>query len=108
MLTRLKREPLLISAFLTLLGVVLGIYLKNPELVAALVGVVAAMLGIRQTVTPVGKVPEIATEVATKTVEQLSSHTVGKVGEITDGAKEVIDQTVGKILFPGRVPYVKE
>lgn len=94
MIKFLRLEPALTTAVLSLLGAVLGIYIKNPELVAALVGVAAAMLGVRQAVVPTVKLPGILHE----TVEELNTHTVGNAGEVTDKGQGIIDSVLDRVL----------
>jgi hypothetical protein len=97
MITWIKKEPALTAALVSLIGVVLGIWIENPELVAAHVGVIAALLGVRQAVVPVAKLPEVVTQV----VQDLGPETVGVVGNVTKAGRETIE----RVLFPGRVPH---
>lgn len=98
----LSKHPTLGGAVLSTLGAVLGIFIHNPELVAALVGVTALFLGLHQVVTPVTtmveNVTQAATDAATQTASQLSSTTVGVVGKVTDTAKDVILKTVDSVV----------
>ena len=98
----LRNEPAFSAAVLSVIGAVLGIFIKNPELVAALVGVAAVFIGVRQVVTPVTtmteKVTEAATEAATEVTKSLGRDTVGAIGTVTDAAQGIIDNTVGKVI----------
>jgi hypothetical protein len=106
MIERIKKEPALVSAFVTLLGAVLGIFIKNPAMVVALVTAAGFFLGVRQVVTPVAEAAEnitkAATQAATETVKALNPDIVGTTGHITKAATEIVnntvDQTVGNIL----------
>lgn len=102
MIRFLRDHPTWGGAALSLLGAVLGIFLKNPQMVAALVAVAAAFLGIHEQVTPVAKVNQTATQVATEAVTQvvaaLGATTVGTVGEVTGAAETIIEGTVGRVV----------
>lgn len=98
----LRREPALTGALAALLAAVLGVFIKNPELVAALVGVALAFIGVRQVVTPVATMVEnvtaAATGAATQVAQDLGETTVGAVGEVTDAAQNVVDNAVNSVL----------
>lgn len=102
MLNKLKKEPALIGSLLSVAGSILGIFIHNPELVAALLGVAAVFLGVRQVVTPVTtmveKVTTAATDAATEVVKTLDSTTVGVTGNITKAGESVINNTVDKVV----------
>jgi hypothetical protein len=101
MLDKLRSEPALGGALLSLLGAALGVFLKNPALVASLVGVAGVFLGVRQVVTPVAtaatQISQAATQAATQTVSALGQDTVGIVGEVTQPAKDIITTTVADV-----------
>ena len=98
----IKKEPALAAALLSVLGAILGIWVKNPELVGALVGAAAVLMGVRQVVVPVTTVVEhvttAATNAATETAKNLGSDTVGAVGYVTKAATEIVNNTVDKTV----------
>lgn len=106
MLNKIKDEPALVGAFLTLVGAVLGVFIHNPALVAALITSAGFFLGVRQVVTPVttaaAKITDAATTAATEVVKSLDETTIGAVNEVGTVAQNVInnavDKTVGQIL----------
>lgn len=106
MLDKIKKEPALVSAAVTLLGAVLGVFIKNPALVASMITVAGFFLGVRQVVTPVTTMTEnvakAATDAATEVTKQLSDTTVGVAGNVTKAGSEIINnvvnQTVGNLL----------
>ena len=98
----IKKEPALVGALATLCTVVLGFFIHNPQLVAAMVGVFVAFLGVRQVVVPVTtaatQITQSATQAATQVVQNLDQTTVGTVGEVTDAATSVINNTVDQVV----------
>ena len=98
----LKKEPALVGAILSALGAVLGLFFKNPALVAGLVGVAATFLGVRSVVVPVTtaatNITTAATQAATATVQSLDSTIVGTVGEVTAPAQAIITSTVHDVV----------
>jgi hypothetical protein len=98
----LRSQPALAGALASLLGAVAGLFIDNPELVAALVGVAAVFLGVRQVVTPVTKAVEVATEAATtaatEVAKNLGDDVVGVVGEITGPAQAIVNETVATVV----------
>jgi hypothetical protein len=102
MIERIKKEPALVSAFVTLLGAVLGVFIKNPAMVAALVTAAGFFLGVRQVVTPVTTAAEnitkAATQAATDTVKALNPDIVGTTGHITKAATDIVNNTVDNVV----------
>jgi uncharacterized protein YqgC (DUF456 family) len=98
----LRSQPALAGAIASLIGVVIGIFVDNPQLAVALGGVFLAFVGVRQVVTPVTtaatKITEAATQAATKTVEQLDETVVGTTGEVTDAARDIVTSTVREVV----------
>lgn len=98
----LKDHPTIGGALLSLLGAVLALFIHNPPMVAALVGIAAVFAGLHNVVTPVTtmveNVTQAATDAATKTVEQLDKTTVGTITQVTDVAKDIILTTVDDVV----------
>jgi hypothetical protein len=96
----LRNHPTWGGAALSILGAVLGVFLKNPEMVAALVAVAAAFLGVHSQVTPTHKAREVAgvaaSQAANKVAAQLDGAAAGPVGTVTAvGGKVVGEVLVG-------------
>lgn len=106
MLDKIKKEPALVSAAITLLGAVLGVFIHNPALVAALLTSAGFFLGVRQVVTPITTAAEnitkAATDSATLVATELGKDTVGIVGNVTKAGEDIVNnavnQTVGNLL----------
>jgi hypothetical protein len=98
----LRTQPALAGAVAALIGAVVGVFVKNPEMAAALGGVFLAFLGVRQVVTPVTKAAEVATEAATtaatEVAKNLGDDVVGVVGEITGPAQAIVNETVATVV----------
>jgi hypothetical protein len=98
----LKNNPALAGAVAALVGAVVGVFVKNPALAAALGGVFLAFLGVRQVVTPVTKAAEVATEAATtaatEVAKNLGDDAIGAVGEVTDTAQGIVNNTVDVVV----------
>lgn len=100
----LSREPALAGAVASLVGAIIGMVVGNEALAAALGGVVLAMLGVRQTVTPVAKADErivnTARAAALETASRLTDGTIGAAGEVTQAAKAVVGGVVADVVNP--------
>lgn len=88
----LKAEPVAVMAVLTAasgLAVLLG---ASKPLLGAIVTLIGALLAfpVRSAVAPVGKVAEVATQVAA----QLDPVTVGLAGTVTDAAAGIVAAAV--------------
>lgn len=98
----LKDHPTLGGALLSLLGAVLGIFIHNPALVAALVGTAAVFVGVHQVVTPVTTaavaITDAATQAATKVASDLDSTIAGTTGQVIPAAQQVVDNAVNTVL----------
>lgn len=97
-----KQHPTYGGAVLSLLGAVLGLFIHNPELVAALVGVAGVFVGVHAVVTPVTTAAQnmttAATQAATQTVQSLDQTIAGTVGEVTPAAQAIITSTVHDVV----------
>lgn len=112
----LKRYPALVAAGVSALGAVLGVFIKNPDLVAALLAVAGTFVGLHAVVTPVAtaatQTVQAATTAATQVVQSLDQSVVGTVGELTAPAAAIVQSTVKdvvgalgiKVDVPGTVP----
>jgi hypothetical protein len=102
MLDKIKKEPALASAVVTLLGAVLGVFIRNPAMVAALVTAAGFFLGVRQVVMPVTTAAEnitkAATQAATETAKNLGADTVGAVGNVTKAGESIVNNTVNGVV----------
>jgi hypothetical protein len=102
LIDKVRDEPALSAAILSLLGAVLGFFVKNPALIASLVGVAAVFIGVRQVVVPVStaatQMTQAATQSATEVVKSLDSTVVGTVGEITAPAQQIVQSTVHEVV----------
>lgn len=94
----LKRYPALAAAAVSALGAGLGVFIKNPDLVAALLAVAGTFVGLHTLVTPVAtaatNIVTAATQAATQVTQSLDQSVVGTVGEITTPAAQIITSTV--------------
>lgn len=90
-------------------------FILPPAVIGGIGSIIGILLGVgvHSMVTPVAtaaeKITEAATTAATEVTKQLSSDTVGAVNNVTKAGESVINNVVdgvlGKIQFPGRVPY---
>lgn len=98
----LKSEPVLIVALLQaalVLAGAFGLHL-SAEQITAVVGFFSAVLAvvIRQVVASPATVVAAVTDAATKTAEQLTTTTVGAVGNVTAAGEGVVTGVVGEVL----------
>jgi len=102
----LKRYPALTAAGISALGAVLGVFIKNPDLVGALLAVAGTFVGLHTLVTPVTTAAtnittaatQAATETATAVVKSLDETVVGTVGVITPAAQQIVQSTVKEVV----------
>lgn len=83
-------------------AVAFGLPISGGQTVA-LVGIVVPLLVLiggltRHVVTPVARVAEQATEVATEVVRQVGSAATGAVGEVTDTGLDIAKTAVSTVL----------
>jgi hypothetical protein len=98
----LKRYPALTAAGISALGAVLGVFIKNPDLVAALLAVAGTFVGLHAIVTPVSvaatQTVQAATTAATEVVKSLDETVVGSVGEVLPAAQQIVTSTVKEVV----------
>lgn len=98
----LKKEPALGGAIVSVIGAVLGLFIKNPQLVVALGSLAGVFLGVRSVVTPVTtaatQVTQAATQAATQVAGDLTEATAGAVGEITTAGEGIVNNTVDRVV----------
>lgn len=97
----IRREP---AATLSVLSAVAGAVCAvagHPEYAPVLVAVAAAFLGLRTQVVPTTKANETAVQAArdaaTTTASNLTGHTAGVYGEVTDAATGIVNDAVGLV-----------
>lgn len=98
----LARQPTIVTTVVTgavSLAIAYGLPIP-PEAKAPLIGLLVALATafLHQTVVAPATVADVATRAATKTVEQLTTTTVGGAGKITEAGGNVRDGVVNEVL----------
>ena len=108
---RIKGEPAITAAIVSLLTAAVGAVVKNEALAGALVGVAVTFFGLRQVVTPATKAVKVATtaaaQAAAQAVHDVSTMSAGVAGDVTDAGKEIVRSVTEDVVRDTVGPALK-